>query len=335
MTHTSDKLTGFHHLTAMAGDAAANIHFYTNVLGMRMVKVTVNFDDPGTYHLYYGDQVGTPGSVITFFPWGENTPAGDKGRGEISAFTLRVPAGTKPAWEDRLTKARVPFVNIARMEGEVLEFYDESGHKLRLWANGAPLAAEKVVADSPVPANEQIVEFVGVEFTVGNGDGTKGLLATMGLTSLGNGRYGFEGDTEQHIDIVEKPELGRMRFGSASIHHLAFKVMDDADEVFWQGKLMDSGQAVTDVKDRQYFHSVYMREPGGITLELATLAPGFDVDEPVAELGTHLKLPEQYEEHRALLAQHLPPLPMLDYGVTTTGLEKSEAAPHMEGNGNA
>lgn len=313
-TTPTTKIKGFHHLTAMAGDAAANIHFYTHVLGMRMVKVTVNFDDPGTYHLYYGDQVGSPGSIITFFPWGDNAPAGERGRGEISAFTLRVPAGTKMAWEERLTKARVPFVNLARPEGEVLEFNDESGHKLRLWASGEPLAADKVVVDSPVPASEQIVEFAGVEFTVAQGDGTRGLLGPMGMTSLGHGRYGFDGETAQHIDVVEKPELGRARFGAASVHHLAFKVTDDADQAYWQATLMDSGQNVTEVKDRQYFKSVYMREPGGIILELATLEPGFAIDEPVAELGTHLKLPEQYEQHRAMLAQHLVPLAMVDYG---------------------
>ena len=312
---TNDKIKGFHHLTAMAGDAAANIHFYTHVLGMRMIKVTVNFDDPGTYHLYYGDQVGTPGSVITFFPWGANAAAGEKGRGEISAFTLRVPAGTKMAWEERLTKARVPFVNIARPEGDVLEFYDESGHKLRLWAYGEPLAADKVVVDSPVPAAEQVVEFVGVEFTVASAEGSAKLLETMGMTAVGNGRYAFEGETEQHIDLVEKPELGRMRFGSGSVHHLAFKVEDDEDELFWQDKLMKAGQSVTDVKDRQYFHSVYLREPGGIILELATLEPGFAIDEPVESLGTRLMLPAQYEQHRAMLAQHLVPLPMVDYGV--------------------
>jgi glyoxalase family protein len=225
-------------------------------------------------------------------------------------------------WEERLTKARVPFVNIARAEGEVLEFHDESGHKLRIWASGKPLAADKVVVDSTVPAEEQIVEFVGVEFTVGNGDGTKGLLETMGMESLGNGRYGFAGETSQHIDVVEKPELGRMRFGSASVHHLAFKVMDDADELFWQAKLMNNGQSVTEVKDRQYFNSVYMREPGGIVLELATMQPGFAVDEPVETMGTRLMLPEQYEAHREELAKHLPPLAMLDYGLHTDGIKK-------------
>ncbi|RYG60529.1 MAG: ring-cleaving dioxygenase [Alphaproteobacteria bacterium] len=312
----ADTIKGFHHLTAMAADAAANIHFYTHVLGLRMVKVTVNFDDPGTYHLYYADQLGTPGTVITFFPWGSNAPAGEKGRGEISAFTLRVPQGTKMAWEARLTTARIPFVNIARPEGDVLELYDDSGHKLRIWAHGEPLPPERVVVDSPVPAAEQITEFAGVEFTVGNAAGTQALLeGTMGLTSLGNGRYGFAGDTVQHIDVLEKPELGRMHFGSASVHHLAFQVADDAEEIAWQSKLMASGQSVTEVKDRQYFHSIYLREPGGIILELATVEPGFAIDEPLDELGTNLKLPPQYEEHRAELARHLQPLPMVNYGV--------------------
>lgn len=318
MTNTTNRITGFHHLTAMAGDAAANIHFYTNVLGLRMVKVTVNFDDPSVYHLYYGDQVGSPGSVITFFPWGSTAAAGEKGRGEISGFTLRVPAGTLGAWEARLQQARVVFNKVLRAEGEALEFLDESGHKLRIIAMGEPLAADKVVVDSSVPAAEQIVEFVGVEFTVDNGDGTKALLETMGMESLGDGRYGFVGETAQHIDVVEKPELGRMRFGAASVHHVAFKMLDDADELFWQDKLMQSGQGVTEVKDRQYFRSVYMREPGGIVLELATLQPGFAVDEPVESMGTRLMLPEQYEVHRAEIVQHLAPLPMIDYGLDGT-----------------
>lgn len=309
----TNALTGFHHLTAMAGDAAANIHFYTHVLGLRLVKTTVNFDDPSTYHLYYGDQLGSPGSIITFFPWGADAAAGEKGRGEISAFTLRIPADTKMAWEARLTAARIPFTNIARTEGEVLEFFDESGHKLRLWADGEALTADKVVTKSPVPAAEQIVELAGVEFTVGNAEGTAALFQTMGLTSLGNHRYGFGPATTQHIDVLEKPELGRMRFGSSSTHHLAFKVMDDEDEAHWQEKLMASGQSVTEVKDRNYFRSVYMREPGGIILELATLAPGFAVDEPVESLGTSLMLPPEYESHRTTLVQHLQPLPMVNY----------------------
>ena len=169
--------------------------------------------------------------------------------------------------------------------------------------------------DSTVPAGEQIVEFAGVEFTVGEGAGTKALLETLGMNDLGNGRYGFEGGTAQHIDVVEKPELGRMRFGAASVHHLAFKVMDDENELFWQDKLMRSGQSVTEVKDRQYFHSIYLREPGGIVLELATVQPDFAVDEPVESLETRLMLPEQYEQHRAELVKHLAPLAMLEYGV--------------------
>lgn len=312
---SKDRIQGFHHLTAMAGDAAANIHFYTNVLGMRMVKVTVNFDDPTVYHLYYGDQVGSPGSIITFFPWGATAAAGERGRGEISAFTLRVPAGTLGAWAARLDKARVTFAKVARPEGEVLEFNDDSGHLLRLWAQGAPLTADRVVVDSPVPAEEQIAEFVGVEFTVGQADGSMKLLETMGLESLGDNRFGFAGDAVRHIDVVEKPELGRMRFGAASVHHLAFAVADDAEELHWQGKLMAAGHGVTEVKDRQYFNSVYLREPGGIVLELATLQPGFAIDEPVAELGTHLKLPLQYEPHRKEIANMLAPLPMIDYGL--------------------
>lgn len=315
---TGHAIQGFHHITAMAGDAKANIHFYTRVLGLRLVKVTVNFDDPGTYHLYYGDQQGSPGSIITFFPWGDNARAGDRETLGITAFTLRIPQGSLPAWKQRLTAARVEFENIARHEGVVLEFFDESGHKVRLWENGSPLESAKVVVDSTVPAEEQIVELVGVEFSVANEEGTRNLLETMGLTRLeSTNRYGFVAETEQHIDIVEKPELNGHfhRFGSSSVHHLAFAVADDAEEAYWQNQLMASGQAVTEVKDRNYFRSVYMREPGGIILELATLAPGFAVDEAESELGTHLKLPQEYEAHRTMLAQHLPPLPMIDYGV--------------------
>lgn len=309
----NDKITGFHHLTAMAGDVTANINFYTQVLGMRMVKVTVNFDDPTVYHTYFADQLGSPGSVITFFPWGNAAAAGEKGRGEISGFTLRVPAGTLPAWQERLTKARVAFEVVSRPEGDVLELFDDSQHKLRIWAHGEPLTADKVVTDSPVPAAEQVVEFVGVEFTVGQADGTKGLLTTMGLSEGADNRFSFDGDSVRHIDVLERPDLPRMRFGAASVHHLAFRVADDEDEVHWQGKLADAGYGVTEVKDRQYFHSVYLREPGGIVLELATMEPGFAIDEPVESLGTTLRLPPQYEPHRKEIASMLKPLPMIDY----------------------
>lgn len=317
---TTKKIGGFHHITAMAGDASANVNFYTHVLGLRLIKVTVNFDDPGTYHLYYGDQLGSPGSVITFFPWGSNAAAGDRETG-ITAFTLRIPQGTRLAWEERLKAARIPFVNLARVEGLSLEFHDDSGHKVRLSESGEPLSADKVVIDSPVPAAEQIVELLGVEFTVANSTGTRALLTTMGLEATGDNRYGFTGETEQHIDIVENAALSRhVRMGSSSVHHLAFKVADDAEEAYWQKTLAAAGQGVTEVKDRQYFNSVYMREPGGIILELATMAPGFAVDEPEAELGTHLMLPEQYESNRALIVQHLQPLPMVDY----TGVTKND-----------
>lgn len=310
-----DRITGFHHLTAMAGDVAANIHFYTKVLGMRMVKITVNYDDPTVYHTYFADQLGSPGSVITFFPWGSAAAAGEKGRGEISGFTLRVPEGSLPAWQERLAKARVAFEKVARPEGDVLELHDDSNHKLRLWAHGEPLSADKVVVDSPVLADEQVVEFVGVEFTVGEAAGTKGLLGAMGMLEGAGNRFGFDGDSVRHIDVLERPDLPRMRFGAASVHHLAFRVADDEDEVHWQGKLMAAGYGVTEVKDRQYFNSVYMREPGGIVLELATMAPGFAIDEPVESLGTTLTLPAQYEPHRKEIVGMLKLLPMIDYGL--------------------
>lgn len=315
MTGTVKKIRGFHHITAMAGDAAANVQFYTKVLGLRMVKVTVNYDDPGTYHLYYSDQLGTPGSVITFFPWGENAPAGVNDTG-ITAFTLRVPAGTLDAWATRLEEAGVSFERVNRAEGEVLQFNDESGHVLRIWAAGAPLTADKVVVGSVVPAAEQIAEVVGVEFTVARALGTRALLERMGLEPQGDGRYGFEGETLQYIDVRESANpAARMRFGAASVHHLAFAVADDAEEAYWQDYLMDSGQPVTEVKDRQYFRSVYMREPGGIILELATLEPGFAIDEPVESMGTRLVLPAHLESHRDMLLQHLA---ILD-GVDMTG----------------
>jgi glyoxalase family protein len=300
-------LSGFHHLTAMAGDARANIDFYTKVLGLRLVKVTVNFDDPGTYHLYYGDEVGSPGSIITFFPWGGDakTPPSSTG---LTGFTLRVPAGTLPAWEKRLQAAQVAFERVQRPEGEVLSLLDESNHRVQLWADGPPLAADKVVRRSPVPAAEQIVALAGVTMTVPGGDGTRQLLRTFGLASSDEKRFTFKNKTG-FVEVLGTASTGHHRMTTASIHHVAFAVHDDADEAAWQAHLMAAGQAVTEVKDRQYFRSVYMREPGGIILELATLAPGFAVDEAPDSLGTRLCLPPGLESQRALIEQHLTPLP--------------------------
>ena len=302
-------ITGIHHLTAIAKDAQENVDFYAGVLGLRLVKKTVNFDDPGTYHLYYGDGMGRPGTILTFFPYGQSAP-GRVGVGQVTETALGVPAGSLPYWRERLTLNGVPFTEAG---AGVLRFADPDGLHLMLEEGDYP--GDGSGSGTVAPENA-IRGIVGVVLAVRETAPTVKLLTeVMNFHTVREGVYEAKsGAAFARVAVISPPaELAsapkaRGLNGAGTVHHVAFRVPDDAAQEKWQAALEAQGYHVSPVMDRFYFHSIYYREPGGILFELATDPPGFTADEPLEELGQNLKLPEQYEKFRNELEAHLAPL---------------------------
>ncbi|MEP7009149.1 MAG: ring-cleaving dioxygenase [Acidobacteriota bacterium] len=320
---TKTPIEGIHHVTAIASDAQANVDFYVGLLGLRLVKRTVNFDDPGTYHLYYGDEAGTPGSILTFFPWA-HAVRGTRGVGQTSATAFSVPEGSLGFWRDRLAGQNVLAAEPAdRLEREsVLTLFDPDGMKLELIAH--PGAEDRAPwAGSGIPERAAIRGFHSVTLTEKSLGPTTGLLTeAMGFHRVvsegdageGDGggnrsRYAIgAGGAGAQIDLLEEPSGSHGRVAAGSVHHVAFRVEDDAAQRAWLADLAERGLHVTPVQDRQYFHSIYYREPGGVLFELATDPPGFTFDEPLASLGSALKLPPWLEAARPRIEAALPKL---------------------------
>ncbi|GAB4468352.1 MAG: ring-cleaving dioxygenase [Armatimonadaceae bacterium] len=280
---------GIHHVTAIAGDAQRNVDFYAGTLGLRLVKRTVNFDDPGTYHLYYGDGLGRPGTILTFFPW-KGAIRGRIGQGQVIETTLAVPDGALTYWRERLKEHGVA---VHDMEDELI-FADPDGMRLSMIESG-------LLSDGygPVPAQYAISRIDHVSLGSADPMGTlETVQAIMGLDVV-TGPAQLAPDSEK---------LPRGTMGPGAVHHVAFRVADDATELEWREKLLDQGYQVSEVMDRQYFHSIYFREPGGILFEIATDPPGFTTDETLEELGTKLQLPPWLEPHRDQIEKALPPL---------------------------
>lgn len=310
-TTETTPIAGIHHVTAMAGDPQRNLDFYTNLLGQRLVKTTVNFDDPGTYHFYFADATGSPGTVLTFFPW-PHARRGRVGTGEANAVAYAVPAASLDAWDARLRDFGVTPAQLQTRFGEpVLPFQDPDGIWIELVGVGDPPAVVDW-DDSPVPAEMALRGFHSTTLLVAEPDPSAALLADyfgfqetgregsrLRLTAAGKG-------VGRIVDLVTVPNQGRGQLGAGSIHHVAFRSHDDAGQSAWQTRLLSAGLNVTDVRDRQYFHSIYFREPGGVLYEIATDAPGFLVDESPATLGTTLKLPPWLEPQRGDIAARLP-----------------------------
>lgn len=306
-------LTGLHHVTAVAGDPRRNVEFYTRVLGLRLIKRTVNFDDPSTYHLYYGDSVGTPGSVMTFFPWA-GLRRGRPGNGQAYATAFSVPAGSLPFWTARLLAHGVsPAAPVTRFGDEVLAFTDPDGLVLELVAT--PEADARTAHIHPeIAATHGIRGFHGVTFAVIDAPRTAAILTdAMGyrVTQTAGGRTRYTvatGGPGSYVDLLVDPKLPRGLPGAGTVHHIAFRTPDDATQAAARKILVDLDLHVSPVMDRNYFHSIYYREPEGVLFEIATDNPGFTVDEPLATLGHALKLPAQYESQRAEIEAHLPKL---------------------------
>ncbi len=308
-------VNGLHHITAIAGPAQENLDFYAGALGMRLVKKSVNQDDPGTYHLFYADAEGRPGTDLTFFPWAHLAPP-RPGHGLAVEVALEVPPGSLGYWAERLQRYGAPLgASEQRFGQRALPLVDPHGLRLALVDAGEDRRASAPWAGSPVPAERQIRGLFGARLWERQLAATAVFLAgALGLRPLGREgdwiRYGVPGAAGV-VDIREAPEAQRGAWGVGSVHHLAWRVDDEAHQLALRARVEAAGATPTPVIDRFWFRSVYFREPGGVLFELATDGPGFAVDEAPAHLGEALVLPPWLEPRRAAIEGALPPLAAL------------------------
>jgi glyoxalase family protein len=304
---------GIHHITAIASHPQRNLDFYAGTLGLRLVKLTVNFDDPGSYHLYYGDEIGRPGSLLTFFAW----PGGQRGRqgtGQASVVAFAIPPASLGFWIERLLAHGVKYEGPTRsFDEQVLALTDPDGLLLELVATPRVLRTPPW-ADGPLPPEHTIRGLHGVTLWEDGDAGTADFLVrTMGFET-GNEEAGLlrlqSGDSGVGtvVNLRRAPGFWRGAIGVGTVHHVAFRAASDEVQLEKRAEIEAQVREITPVIDRQYFHSVYFREPGGILFEIATDAPGFLIDESRAELGTHLKLPPRYEPSREGIERLLPPV---------------------------
>jgi glyoxalase family protein len=318
------EILGIHHITAVASHPQPNIDFYTTVLGLRLVKLTVNYDDPGTYHLYYGNESGEPGTILTFFPW-PSAPRGQVGSGQVTTISFRIPENSVDFWKLRLSEHGIvyqgPTARFTNSE-KVLAFSDPDGLHLELvenekkkkkrWdgSNREPSAWK----DGPVPIDYAIRGFNSAALSENDIEPTKSMLVNLlGFreTKREGNRFRFEvssGGAGASVDLIHLPDLPPGLVSSGTVHHIAWRTPNDEQQRKWRSEISSAGFSVTPIIDRKYFHSIYFREPGGVLFEIATDPPGFTVDESLGELGSSLKLPERLEPLRLKLEQTLPPV---------------------------
>lgn len=303
------QTSGIHHITAIVGNPQENVDFYAGVLGLRLVKKTVNFDDPGTYHFYFGDDQGSLGTIITFFPW-PNSYRGKIGDGQVGVTTYVIPPGAMPFWEERLTKFQIPFTKIERFGEQYLAFEDPHGLKLELvereegklnaWTFGG---VTKEVAIKGFGG--------GILYSADPKQTADVIEKVMGLERVGEDgdyiRFRSTADIGNIVDLKVNP-VGPGRMGVGTVHHIAWRAKDNDDHLEWQQYVASHGYGVTTVRDRNYFNAIYFREYGGILFEIATDPPGFAIDESYETMGEKLMLPPQYEKYREQLENHLPPV---------------------------
>ena len=304
--------SGIHHVTAISGEPQRNVDFYVGLLGLRLVKKTVNFDDPGTYHLYYGDGAGSPGSIMTFFPWA-GAPQGRIGAGQLTVTSFSFPATSLGYWTERLVEFGVRFEKPENRFGEtVLRFRDPDGLQLELVAS--PEDGREGWADSPVPPEHAVRGFNHVTLLSTDPVATSQLMTdTLGFRHTGEaeGRTRFEageGGPGNTVDVANGAGFPRGTMGVGTVHHVAFRVPDEEMQLELRERVAALGYNVTPILDRNYFRSIYFREPGGVLFEIATDPPGFGADEEPERLGEQLKLPTWLEPQREQLEEVLQPL---------------------------
>jgi catechol 2,3-dioxygenase-like lactoylglutathione lyase family enzyme len=318
----SSLTAGIHHVTAITADAQKNIDFYCGVLGLRLVKLTVNFDDPQSYHLYYGDELGSPGTIMTFFAW----PGGPRGRigpPQVTATSFSVPVDSLEFWAERLRKSQVQTEAVLDHFGQkALPFSDPDGMRLELVADAH--SSTRAKQGGPLTAQHAIQGFSGVTISAEGYEKTARLLTdVMGFREEGSEANRFRyraggGKLASIVDLLCTPDARHGSLGAGIVHHVAFRTSDDAQQASSRRELVSLGFNVSPVMDRSYFRSIYFREPGGVLFEIATDSPGFAMDESADALGTRLKLPPQYEPYRDQLAQSLPPLRLPKWPMQTT-----------------
>jgi len=310
---TTTPLSGIHHVTSIAGDPQRNVDFCVGVLGLRLVKLTVNFDLPDTYHLYFGDAAGTPGTILTIFPW-PRVARRRAGTGQVAVTAFTIPADSVGFWHDRLKRRGVELVGVERrFDDEVIGFADADGLRYELVGVSRP-PDDSPWQDGPVPAEHALRGFHGVTLWEADFEPTATILTDLlDFRALGEegGRTRYtagEGGPAAAVDVLVVPSAPRGDEGVGTVHHVAWRTRDDASQRAWQERVAAFGLDVTPVRDREYFRSIYFREPGGVLFEIATDPPGFTVDEPLAALGSGLKLPPWLEPQRASIEQALPRL---------------------------
>ncbi len=303
-------IAGIHHVTAISGSAKRNFDFYTRVMGLRFVKKTVNFDDPNTYHFYYGDETGSPGTILTFFPW-EDIMTGRRGTHMATEIGYAVPDGSLDFWLKRFEKENIIYNKPSSKFGEVyLTFLDPDGLKVELTVPEFPDNREPWET-AEIKEENALRGFHHVTLTLDDIQPTADLLVSVfgyELKKHHTNRYRFAGPNGEkggYIDLVEAKGETRGHVAGGSVHHVAFRVPDEASQEHFRKILEDRGLHITSQLDRKYFKSVYFREPGGVLFELATDQPGFTVDEPKEQLGQHLMLPPQFESQRSEIEKKL------------------------------
>lgn len=304
-------IKGIHHITAIAGNPQQNIDFYTGILGLRLVKKTVNFDAPGVYHFYFGDELGRPGTVFTTFPFAD-ARRGTKGAGEVTYTAFSIPLDSMDYWIARLKKFGIPISDVlTRFGNQLIRFEDHDSMGIELVGNDQDDRAGWTYGQ--VPIEHSIKGFHGATLSLKAKDLTEKLLTEhMNYRFIGeeNGRfrYGTAGKPGDIVDIIIDKTGNRGLQSAGTIHHIAFRTENAASQLEIQGILLRNGYQVTEVKDRSYFTSIYFREPGGVLFEVATDEPGFAIDEEEAHLGESIKLPEWAEPNRSNLEESLIPV---------------------------
>lgn len=307
-----NNILGLHHITAISDNAKGNLDFYTNVLGLRLVKKTVNFDDPGTYHFYFGDEQGTPGTIITFFPW-EGIGAGKNGAGMATHTGYAVPEGSFDFWKERLAQYRITTEENEIFGEKFLSFNDPDGLQLQLVVPSHPDGRKPWITQE-VSQDAAIRGFHNVVLTLRSAEATSKVLTDIlgySLKKQDGNRYRFTTDaidTANIVDIIEIPTAPAGRNAAGTNHHIAFRVENDDILMGFREKVLNAGLDITPKINRDYFFSLYFREPGGVLFELATDNPGFTVDETLENLGRSLKLPKRYESMRSQIESVLPEL---------------------------